>query len=58
MQMLYGWVLQVASIGVLASLFEMLLPKGNIKRFGRVMLSLTVVIALLKPVVSLLNGYA
>ena len=58
MQTLYGWVLQVASIGVLASLFEMLLPKGNIKRFGRVMLSLTVVIALLKPVVSLLNGYA
>lgn len=58
MQGLYGWVMQVAAIGVLASLFEMLLPSGNIKRFGRVMLALTIIVALVAPIVSLIKGYA
>jgi len=58
MQVLYEWALQVAAVGILAGLFEMLLPNGNIKRFGRVMLSLTVIVALLKPILSLVKGYA
>ncbi len=58
MQQVYQWAIQVAAISLLSSLFEMLLPNGNIKRFGRVVLALTVVIALLKPILTLIKGYA
>lgn len=58
MQQIFDWVFEVAAVSILATLFEMLLPSGNIKRFCRVVLSLCVMIALLKPLVSLLRGYA
>jgi stage III sporulation protein AF len=58
MQAIFGWAMQVAAVSALAMLFEMLLPGGNIKRFGRVVLSLSVVIALLKPILTLVKGYA
>ncbi len=58
MQIVYQWAMQVAAISILSALFEMLLPSGNIKRFGRVALSLSVVVALLKPILMLIKGYA
>lgn len=55
---LYQWVLNIAAVGVLSSLFELLLPSGNIKKFGQVVLGLVMVLALLKPLANLLGNLA
>ena len=48
---LYSWAMTIACAGVLTALFEILLPSGGLKRFGRVGLGLVMTLAMAQPLV-------
>lgn len=50
------WVREVVLVLFLAGLLEMLLPEGDLKRFGRVAVGFFVVLAVARPVLALLGG--
>ena len=51
---LYSWAMTMACAGV----FEILLPSGNLKRFGRVGLGLAMTLAMAKPLVGWILQWA
>ena len=52
----YSWAIAVACVAVITSMFEMLLPSGNIKKFARVGLGLAMVLALISPLCALMKS--
>jgi len=48
------WVANVIALVFLATLLELLLPRGNLQRFVRVVMGLLVMLAVLQPVFSLM----
>ena len=55
---LYSWAMTMACAGVTTALFEILLPSGNLKRFGRVGLGLAMTLAMAKPMVGWILQWA
>ncbi len=51
---IYQWALNIAAIAVLTTIFEMLLPKSTMKKFGRIGFGLVMVYAMLEPLAKLL----
>ncbi|WP_374712125.1 stage III sporulation protein AF [Symbiobacterium terraclitae] len=58
MAALIGWVRSLVVLVVLASLLEMLLPTGGMKRFVRLSMGLLILLGVVRPLVSLLGGQA
>lgn len=52
-QLFYDWAISISAVALLMALFETLLPSGRIKRFARVALGLSMILAMLKPLYSL-----
>jgi stage III sporulation protein AF len=48
------WIANVVALIFLATLLEMLMPRGNMQRFARVVMGMLVILAVLQPVFSLL----
>lgn len=51
-----AWVRNIALVVVLAGIMELLLPQGEMRRYVRVVAGLLVLLAMLNPVVGLLEG--
>lgn len=47
--MFYEWAIGISAIALLMALFDTLLPAGRIKRFARVALGLSMILAILRP---------
>lgn len=56
MAALTAWVRGLVLLVVLASLLEMLLPMGGMKRFVRLTMGLLIMLGIVRPVVALLGG--
>lgn len=50
---IFAWTLHIGAVAIVISLFEMLLPDGNIKKFARTGLGLVMMLAILKPLIHL-----
>lgn len=55
---LIDWVRSLVVLVVLASLLEMLLPSGGMKRFVRLSMGLLILLGVVRPLVALLGGQA
>jgi len=55
---LIEWVRSLVVLVVLASLLEMMLPTGGMKRFVRLSMGLLILLGVVRPLVSLLGGQA
>ncbi|AST59144.1 stage III sporulation protein AF [Thermoanaerobacterium thermosaccharolyticum] len=56
MEMVKNWILQIAYISILAIVFELLIPSSNMKKYVKVVIGLTIMIAIINPILGFLKN--
>ncbi|MEG6568162.1 stage III sporulation protein AF [Thermoanaerobacterium thermosaccharolyticum] len=54
--MVKNWILQIAYISILAIVFELLIPSSNMKKYVKVVIGLTIMIAIINPILGFLKN--
>lgn len=55
-EMVKNWILQIAYISILAIVFELLIPSSNMKKYVKVVIGLTIMIAIINPILGFLKN--
>ncbi|MDI3477190.1 MAG: stage sporulation protein [Thermoanaerobacterium sp.] len=55
-EMVKNWILQIAYISILAIVFELLIPSSNMKKYVKVVIGLTIMIAIINPILGFLRN--
>lgn len=55
MEWIRNWAMQVAGITVLAAICDVIMPRGNMQKYVRMVMGLVLIIALVKPLIGI-NG--
>lgn len=56
MEMLKAWVRDLAILAIFASLIEMLLPNGSLKKYVKLVIGFFILLAVLNPILGFLNA--
>ncbi|MEG6565835.1 stage III sporulation protein AF [Thermoanaerobacterium saccharolyticum] len=51
-----GWIIQIAYISILAIIFELLIPSSSMKKYVKVVIGLTIMIAIINPVLGFIKS--
>ncbi|XXF59990.1 stage III sporulation protein AF [Thermoanaerobacterium thermosaccharolyticum] len=54
--MVKNWILQIAYISIVAIVFELLIPSSNMKKYVKVVIGLTIMIAIINPILGFLKN--
>ncbi|WP_434653976.1 stage III sporulation protein AF [Thermoanaerobacterium thermosaccharolyticum] len=55
-EMVKNWILQIAYISIVAIVFELLIPSSNMKKYVKVVIGLTIMIAIINPILGFLKN--